>query len=78
MTYRYEGFYFCDDDAAPGWVALIGGCEYTRSELEKMTGSMEPEQRAEIDRALSAIPGDDVPPKRGQRRKPVPVEGSED
>lgn len=73
--YRYEGYYYHDDGTYQYWVAVIGGSDYTRRELEKARRHDTGEQLAEIERALSELPGEDVEPNRGQRRRPKPVDG---
>lgn len=72
MVYRYSGF-FHDGE---GWVALLGSTEYTRSDLLKMDAALNsPEQMEEVRKALAELPDDTTKPKRGQRRKIVPVDG---
>lgn len=53
------------------WLARLGKVEYTDDELKKLLGyDHEPEQRAEVEKALAAIPQrapTDAEVKRGRR-----------
>lgn len=75
-VYRYEGFYYLSAGDDSCWVALLGGTEYARGDLEKLTPEHNsPEQMEEVRKALVELPGDSVKPTKAQKRKIVPTEG---
>lgn len=76
MTVRFGRVYYevAGDDS--GWVATMGNSTWTKDQLRKALASeTDDEQRAEIEKAILALPDDHVKPKRGQRQKMVPADG---